>query len=419
LNAPVRIEAANNLLLSHPAVADHVRSRGPGGKVLFLMFDQETERLAEALGLEVCFPAAALRHHRDSKLTTTRLATQAGVASVPHVLARVRNYEHLREISRELGPDLVIQLPHGDSGLTTFFISTAADFRWHARAIAGAPEVKIMQRIRCRPLTIEGCVTRHGTMVGPLMMELTGFRELTPFRGGWCGDELAGNALAPDISLQARLATEALGQRLARVGYRGYFGLDYLLDHDTGDLYLGELNPRITGATPLTTQAALDAGDVPLFLYHLMEWLDVDYRRDVSRYNDLWFDPTRAAGWGQLIIEHTEDTDEFVTVAPASGIYRLSPDGTVGFARHEYRPRAVRDEDEALFIRLVSAGQTIREGQCFGRLITRGRLLTEDWRLSTRAKAWVRGFRALFTSQPATVLVWDRVNPEFALAPAT
>jgi hypothetical protein len=75
--------ACNNALLSHPAVAEHVRARGPGGKALFLMFDGETERLAARLGLEVCFPPAALRHHLDSKLTTTRLADKAGVASAP------------------------------------------------------------------------------------------------------------------------------------------------------------------------------------------------------------------------------------------------------------------------------------------------------------------------------------------------
>ncbi len=162
------------------------------------------------------------------------------------------------------------------------------------------------------------------------MTELTGFPALTPFRGGWCGDELAGDALSPDLRLQARRGTEALGRRLAQAGYRGYFGLDFLLDRDTGRLYLGEMNPRITGATPLTSQAALDAGELPLFLYHLLEWLGAEYRVDVARYNDLWVDPARAAGWGQLIIDHTEDTEEVMTDAPASGIYRLSSDGTVG-----------------------------------------------------------------------------------------
>src|SRR5262245_33267534 len=34
------------------------------------------------------------------------------------------------------------------------------------------------------------------------------------------------------------------GAALSREGYRGCFGLDFLLDQDEGTLYLGELNPR-------------------------------------------------------------------------------------------------------------------------------------------------------------------------------
>jgi biotin carboxylase len=136
-----------------------------------------------------------------------------------------------------------------------------------------------MQRIRCRPLTIEGCVTRHGTLVGPLMTEMIGLGDLTPYRGGWCGNEVFGEgasaALSSDIRQQAQRATVAIGEHLRQAGYWGYFGLDFLLDQDTGALYLGELNPRITGVTPLTSQAALEQDEVPLLLFHLLEWLGV------------------------------------------------------------------------------------------------------------------------------------------------
>jgi hypothetical protein len=396
-------EACNNALLGHPAVADYIRARGPGGKVLFLMFDEQTERLAARLGLEVCFPPAALRHNLDSKLTTTRLANKAGVTSVPHVLARVENYASLRRAARDLGPDLVVQLSHGDSGTTTFFISSAADFRAHADAIAAAPEVKIMRRIRCRPLTIEGCVTRHGTLVGPLMAELIGFSTLTPYRGGWCGNELAPLRLGAGLRRQAQQATIALGRQLRTVGYRGYFGLDFLLDQDTGALYLGELNPRITGATFLTSQAALDAGSVPLLLYHLLEWFAVEYRVDVADFNDQWLTPHRTGDWGQLIIEHTAETADVVSGAPASGVWRLAGDGTVSLVRREFHPRAVTDETEALFLRTVDDGQVVSAGQSLGRVFTRGRLLTDDWQLNPRAAAWVRGFRQRFAaSAPAS-----------------
>jgi hypothetical protein len=398
-------EACNNALLSHPAVAEYVRARGPGGKALFLMFDQETERLAARLGLEVCFPPAALRHRLDSKVTTTRLANEAGVASVPHVLARVEDYAALRRAARHLGPDLVVQLPHGDSGTTTYFISSAADFRTHAGAIAAAPEVKVMRRIRCRPLTIEGCVTRHGTLVGPLMAELIGFPTLTPYRGGWCGNELAPQRLGADLRRQAQQATIALGRQLRRVDYRGYFGLDFLLDQDTGALYLGELNPRITGATPLTSQAALDAGSVPLLLYHLLESFAVDFEVDVAEFNDRWLAPPRTGDWGQLIIEHTAETAEVVTGAPPSGIWRLAEDGTVSLVRREFHPRAVTDETKALFLRTVDDGRVVSAGRSLGRLLTRGRLLTDDWQLNARAAAWVRGFRQQFAGPVSAELV--------------
>jgi biotin carboxylase len=212
------IEAANNYLLTHQAVVDYVHQWGPNGAVLFLMFDASTERLAHRLGLRVCFPPAALRHSLDSKVTTTRLANQAGVPSVPNVLARVESYATLRRVARALGPDLVVQLPYGDSGTTTFFISTEADFRPYARQIAAQPAVKIMQRIRCQQLTIEGCVTRHGTLVGPLMTEMIGFGDLTPYRGGWCGNEVfaegASTALSLEIRQQAQHATVAIGEHL-------------------------------------------------------------------------------------------------------------------------------------------------------------------------------------------------------------
>jgi glutathione synthase/RimK-type ligase-like ATP-grasp enzyme len=119
---PQTIEAANEYLLRHPAVADHLRRSG--GNVLFLMFDPRIEALAQALGLTVVFPPAALRQHLDNKLTTTRLADRAGIPSVPNVLAHIDSYNILRDVAHGLGPDLVVQLPYGDSGATTFLISS-------------------------------------------------------------------------------------------------------------------------------------------------------------------------------------------------------------------------------------------------------------------------------------------------------
>ena len=88
-----------------------------------------------------------------------------------------------------LGYDLVVQTPYGDSGQTTFFVANEDDWKADEKKIVGQ-DLKVMQRIDPRECAIEGVITRHGTLVGPLMAELTGFPELTPYDGGWCGNDV-------------------------------------------------------------------------------------------------------------------------------------------------------------------------------------------------------------------------------------
>ncbi len=364
--SPQGITGANNYLLAQPSVADHVRRSGPGAGVLFLMFDEHTEAAARGLGLNIAHPPAKLRRHLDSKITTTRLATRAGISSVPNALARVDSYRTLREVAGELGPDLVVQLPLGDSGTTTFFISSETDYRPHADEIAACPEVKVMQRIRCRQTTIEGCVTRRGTLAGPLMTELVGFPELTPFAGGWCGNEIFGAdasaLISPDVRRQAGRAVVAMGEQLRQEGYWGSFGLDFLLDQDSGELYLGEMNPRITGATPLTNLASLDQNQPPLLLFHLLEWLGIDFSFDIDEFNQRWIDAAPAPRWSQLIIDNILDEPETLIRVPLSGIWHMRPDGELRFSRRAFNIQAVANESEAFFMRTIDAGDATAKG---------------------------------------------------------
>jgi hypothetical protein len=378
---------------------DAVATVRPGGKALFLMLDEQSEVRAQSMGLQICLPDAALRKHLDSKVVTTELANRAGIASVPNVLAKIASYGELRDAASALGQDLVVQLPYGDSGKTTFFISDEEDFRRHADAIAAQRVVKIMRRIRCRQLTIEGCVTRRCTLVGPLQTEMVGLSELTPYAGGWCGNEVfaAGDStlLTADLRERAQQATFAMGEQLRRLGYRGCFGLDLLLDQDSGALYLGEMNPRITGATSLTSQAMLDGESVPLLLFHLLEWFGVDCEIDDAAFNRQWLRAEHVSSWSHMILYHTDRTSSVSHVVPPSGLWRMQADGSVRFCRRAFSADAVNDESEAFFLRTVNPGQRQDQGANLGRIVMRGRLLTDEYQLTARAQAWIHGFKAV------------------------
>lgn len=389
------IEDINNYLLEHKAVADYVRERGPG-KCLFLMFDETTEALARTLDLEVCLPPASLRKHLDDKLVTTRIAEAAGVECVPNVMTHVDSYETLRRISQDLGPDLVVQTAFGDSGHTTFMISDEDDWREHAEEIIAADEVKVMKRIKPRGTAVEACVTRHGTIVAPIMTELVGFPELTPYEGGWCGNEIFAEPFGSALETQARDATMAMGECLKREGYRGYFELDFLIDEGTGKLYLGEMNPRITGASSITNHAAFALSDMPLILFHLIEWMGVDYTLDVAELNQRWARAENIDSWSQLVLKHTEETIGVITQAPPTGIWRMDAHGQVTFSRYDTHRYHVESENEALFLRIAGTGDYWYEGADLGILVTRGRLMTDAFQLNARARAWIAGIKAHF-----------------------
>jgi biotin carboxylase len=390
------IEDINNYLLQHPEVIAHINQNavnGNKGKALFLMFDEKTEQLAHQLGLEVCFPSAQLRSFLDNKVNTNRIAEKAGVKCVPYVLSNVKDYNHLLKISSDLGTDLVIQTPFGDSGHTTFFIKNEDDFNKHKEIITSEREVKIMKRINCYGTAIEGCVTKNGTFVGPLMTELVGFKELTPYKGGWCGNEILPNAFNSTIRNKAQLYTEKMGNQLYKEGYKGYFELDFLIDKDSGEIYLGELNPRVSGVSSLTNHAKFAYQDVPLFLFHLLEWLEVPHSINPNQFNTNWSLPENIDSWSQLVIKHTRNTLEYCTQAPDSGIWEMKRNGNIVQKSNSSNRQNINTDAEAFWFNITYPGDYLYEGADLGILILRGRLMTDDFQLTERAKLWIKSIR--------------------------
>jgi biotin carboxylase len=395
------MEDVCNYLLGHREVLERIGKGGPGGKAVFVMFDDATEQAAAVAGLEIAHPSAELRHRLDSKIVTTQLGNEAGVPSAPNTLGRASSYDELTALagSAGLGDDLVVQTPYGDSGKTTFFIRGERDWGRNAKEMAGQ-ELKVMKRINNRAAAVEAALTRHGTVVGPLMNDLIGHPELTPHKGGWCGNDIFPDALAPEHMERARMLTRKLGDRLAAEGYRGFLEVDYLVDVDSGELYLGELNPRISGVTSMTNVTAGAYADMPLFLFHMLEYLDVDYEIDVDDINRRWAQASSVDVWSQLVLKDTRDDVEQLTAVPRTGIWRLEDSGELAFSRWGNDWHSLYDDSEAFFLRVLAAGDYTYPGADLGVLVARSRMQDEDSRLTERACEWIAGIHAQFEGRP-------------------
>ena len=323
---------------------------------------------------------------------------------MPNVLGRADSWEGLVTQAREagLGTDLVVQTPYGDSGKTTFFVTSEPDWDEHAEDMVGQ-DLKIMKRINNRAAAVEAVNTRHGTIVGPFMTDLTGYPELTPYQGGWCGNDLYPEALSDAHRATAIEHVRRLGDRLREEGYKGFFEVDVLVDLDTDEVYLGELNPRISGASSITNVTAGAYADLPLFLFHLLEYMDVDYEIDVAEINTRWRDLAAVDVWSQLIMKFPEDRVERLLAAPRTGIWHLHDDGSLTFNHVSNDWHELTDADECFFLRVYAAGDYRFRGADLGVLVTKGRMQTYAGgaaKLTERCRHYIEGIHQQYQAEP-------------------
>ncbi|WP_219844322.1 MULTISPECIES: biotin carboxylase [unclassified Arthrobacter] len=397
-------EEINNWLLENPEVREYIDThRAAGGqrpKIAMVFFDEETEAICEELGYDLILPSHELRTHLDSKIVTTELGNAAGAHSVPNVLGTADSYAQLQKLSRgaKLGDDLVVQTPYGDSGKTTFFITSEDDWNQYSKHIIGE-QLKVMKRINNQPVAVEAVLTRCGTVVGPILTELAGYKELTPYKGGWCGNEMHPDVVTDGQRARAIELVRKVGAGLESTGYRGFFEVDVLVDTDTDEVYLGELNPRISGASAITNVTAGAYADVPLFLFHLLEYLDVDFELDVDEINARWEELSGADVWSHMIIKETDDIVQYITHAPRTGKYFLDSKGKLQFSRSALDWHQLQNHKEAFFLRIYGAEDYRWKGADLGVLVTKAKLQYEGkkkTKLTIDAKHFISSIRAQY-----------------------
>src|SRR6266446_3298262 len=305
-------EQINNYLLRDPEVREYLSRRGGTPMVAMVFFDEETEEICREQGYTLILPPDSLRRRLDSKIVTTQLGNEAGAPSVPNVLGQAGSYAELTALAAAggLGGDLVVQTPYGDSGKTTFFIRSESDWAACAADINGQ-QLKVMKRINNQAAAVEACITRHGTIVGPFMTDLTGYPELTQDKGGWCGNDLFPEALSEDDRAVAISHVRKLGDRLAQEGYKGFLEADVLL-----------------------------------FLFHLLEFMDVDYTVNVEEINERWRALAAVDVWSQLIMKEPGDEVERILAAPRTGSWRLTDAGALTFEQVSNDWHEITTEDE-------------------------------------------------------------------------
>lgn len=393
-----------NWLLQNDEVQRYIAEHTPEGyapQIVIAMFDEKTERLCAELGYELIMPSIALRERLDSKIVTTEVGNAAGTPSVPNILTTITGWDDLREqaAAAGLGENLVVQLAYGDSGRTTYFISSREDYEAVAANLTGsrgapAPTVKVMRYINHQPLAAEAIITRAGTIVGPILREITGHPELTRYKGGWAGSETYPSLVTDETRAKAAEIIQRFCGKLAEEGYRGILEVSILLDTDTGEVYLGELNPRISGSSSHSNLQGLAAAPgssethpaLPLFAWHVLEYSGVDFELDLDEIHRESAAAIAGQTWSTLVMQHQRPGTWRITEAPRTGRYRIGADSSLTFVSPDLDWQTISEPDEAFWFRSSGVGDIVSKGTDVGLLVTRRRSQEEHYALTDDAK---------------------------------
>ena len=125
------------------------------------------------------------------------------------------------------------------------------------------------------PVNVGGVVWHDGVTLHPASIQLIGIDGCTTRPFGFCGNDFqAVSDLGPDVLDAIDTSSRVVGQWLRTFGYRGAFGVDFLV-RDGVPLFT-EVNPRFQGSTHASCRLSVEEGESCLMLEHLAAHLGID-----------------------------------------------------------------------------------------------------------------------------------------------
>jgi hypothetical protein len=293
-------------------------------------------------------------------------------------------------LRRRFGRVFVAQRPRGNGGRGTYLITAEADVpalpvrsRWLISAYAGDTVLNFHGFI---PVQGSPLVLRPSVQLTDVVGIGSGF-------GQYSGSDFAAPARLSAVALsRCRDAMRRIASALRELGYRGVFGVDFVVRGD--DARALELNRRMQGSTWLLGELELDAGALPTMLRHVLE------RQGISTTSDVDLSP-RAGG--QLIIRHTGVPARLLR-APQSGVHWLRG-GQLCWRRPGWGLLECGPRDCAV-VNVPQPGTLLYPGAILARLVTRTALTkTNGSALTTYGQRILDNLHPLYSLEPDEALV--------------
>lgn len=331
----------------------------------------------------------------EHKLKFRKLLEKINVSVIPGEVCHLRLLEFAK-FAKKYGEPFFIQHPMSGGGKGNFLIENKTDFKKALGPLrglvkrTGEKSVLVAKFVKGPSPSITGCVTRFGILSTSPQDQILSMPQLYNKPGSFglfCGHDWNASEFEKEIELQAYEIVEKVGEYFKNLGYKGIFGLDFILEEATKILYVTECNPRLLGSFPTITMAQIRNGEPPILGFHILEFLDVEYEIDLKKINQQMRVKRKGA---QVLLHNLEGKWVESTAEIEPGVYQLK-DGKMEFSRTGYKLSHLGTDDEFL----VTEGVPIKKSyfcpnRRLCRILTLGKVLENYRELNDWAKKIIK-----------------------------
>jgi len=274
-------EKNSGKLLSNPKVIDYISKQSKKHNLIPAIIPFKPSAKIDLIcqknnWINVSNPGPINRFLED-KIKFAKLCQKYKLPTIPFSLDTFSQKNFLK-YQKLYNQKLVIQTHFGWAGNSTFSAESWDEIK---DKISSNVIVKYSPFIESSYSLLNNCcLTKFGLIQSPPALQYTGIPLYTKNPFTTVGRQWPSFAPKKIIN-NINHITENFGKILKEIGYKGFFGLDFLIHKNK--VFLLECNPRLTASFGFYTKIEEQQKITPLFYFHLVEFLKLDYQINLKQ----------------------------------------------------------------------------------------------------------------------------------------
>lgn len=272
------------VILNHPLVLNFIKEKSSSRTpyIAFFKPQPKIEKIAIKNNFKLIGNSPSLNKLFEDKISFFELCQKEKIPVPEGEIIKLSNLS-FNKLKSKYGLPFIIQFGRGWAGNSTFIIKTRKNLE-RLKSTLPNLEVKVTRFIEGVTVLNNAVVYNQKVFFSLPAIQLKASSLLTSTQLGTGGRQWPAK-LSPKVIKQINFLTEKVGQIMSNFGYKGFFGLDFIVEQNTQKVYVIENNARITYSAPFYTKLELSQKCFPLLGYHFLSFLPTQLGIQLKDYS--------------------------------------------------------------------------------------------------------------------------------------